>query len=309
MKTMIGVIGGGLMGLGIASVFCRHGHGVRMYEADAARREALHAKLRQLLRDDGHDPELARGLQVVDRLEALGRDLAIVFEAGPEKLPVKQAIFAALAEHTSESTILASNTSVLPITDIAEGAPLAARRRIIGTHWWNPANLIPLVEVVRTKYADDAMLQEAHALLGSVGKQPVYVEKDITGFIGNRLQHALWREAHALISAGACSPETIDLVVKNSFGLRLPEFGPIENADMVGLDLTLDIHRVVLRELSNASQPLPALEERVARGELGAKANQGFLAWNEDKKRQVQARLNRHIRNILDSREAMQHEE
>lgn len=266
--------------------------------------------MRQLLRDDGHDPELACGLELIDGLDALvGRDLAIVFEAGPEKLPVKRAIFSALVEHTSERTILASNTSVLPITDIAEGVPEKARRRIIGTHWWNPANLIPLVEVVRTKYSDSAMLDEAYELLLSVGKQPVHVEKDITGFIGNRLQHALWREAHALITGGVCTPETIDTVVKNSFGLRLPEFGPIENADMVGLDLTMDIHTVVLRDLCNAREPLPALADRVARGDLGVKTSQGFLNWDEAKRRQVQSRLNRHVRNLLDSREATQHEE
>ncbi|MBP6861729.1 MAG: hypothetical protein KBC57_05165 [Neisseriaceae bacterium] len=299
MKEHIAIVGGGLMGLGIASVFCRNDHKVSLCEPVADQRATLHPRLEALLHDDGFDTAKARYLNVVDRLEALPNDVTIVFEAGPEKLAIKQAIFQQLVQIMPEKTLLASNTSVIPITDIAMGVPLAQRHRILGTHWWNPANLIPLVEVIRTEYVRTETLEQAAALLTKVGKKPVFVEKDVTGFIGNRLQHALWREAQALISAGVCSPETIDIVVKNSFGLRLPVFGPIENADMVGLDLTLDIHNVVLRDLSQATEPLPALVECVAQNKLGAKTGQGFLSWNEQKKQQLQQHLNTHIKNML----------
>jgi 3-hydroxybutyryl-CoA dehydrogenase len=306
--SKMGVVGGGLMGLGIATVLCRSGASVYLYEALRERRADIQERVANLLEDDGYARGLAKNLHVLDGIEEFPVDVEIIFEAALEKLPVKQEIFQQLAAHVSKKTVLASNTSVIPITAIASALKAEDKARVIGTHWWNPANLIPLVEVIKTQFSDQAVAEFAFDLLIRLGKKPVYVEKDVAGFIGNRLQNALWREAHALISDGVCSPETIDLVVKNSFGLRLPVFGPIENADMIGLDLTLDIHDVVLKDLSNSTTPLPALLERVRSQKLGAKSGQGFLDWDQAKKDQLQQRLNRHIRSMLATHQGMDDE-
>lgn len=292
----IGVVGAGLMGLGIAAVFCKHNYPVYIYEAIEEQRNTIKERLASILEDDGLNVELSKNVHILSSYAEFPEDLYIVFEAGPEYLEIKQKIFQSLVEVTSKATILASNTSVIPITSIAEGVSSSERSRVIGAHWWNPAHLTPLVEVIRTKYARDEALKNTYELLDTVGKKPVYVDKDVAGFIGNRLQNAMWREAHALISANVCTPEAIDEVVKNSFGMRLPALGPIENADLIGLDLTLAIHNVVLKDLNNSTEPLTALKERVENNQLGVKSGQGFLSWTPEKKKEVEQRLNRHIR-------------
>ena len=151
------------------------------------------------------------------------------------------------------TAILASNTSVIPIHRIAAGLPTA--ERIVGTHWWNPPALIPLVEVVQSAQHSQATVRATMELLTSVGKSPAHVTKDVPGFVANRLQHALWREAIAMVAEGVCDAATLDACVKNSFGLRLAVLGPLENADLVGLDLTLDIHRTIIPELDRSDRP------------------------------------------------------
>src|SRR5207247_3790722 len=133
----------------------------------------------------------------------------------------------------------ASNTSVIPITSIVQG--LTQRERAIGTHWWNPPFLVPLVEVIGTQWTSDRTIERTMQLHAAIGKTPVHVKKDVPGFVGNRLQHALWREAIALVERGICDAETVDTVIKASFGRRLAGLGPLENADLVGTDLTLAI--------------------------------------------------------------------
>jgi 3-hydroxybutyryl-CoA dehydrogenase len=163
-------------------------------------------------------------------------------------------------------------------------ARVASRQRVLGTHWGNPPYLVPLVEVVEAGGAGAAAIARMIALLTRLGKVPVHVKKDVPGFVGNRLQHALWREAMALVAEGVCDAETVDLVVKNSFGRRLAVLGPLENADLVGTDLTLDIHNTVLRHLDRSTAPSPYLEALVGSGKLGFKTNQGFRSWDEAKK-------------------------
>jgi 3-hydroxybutyryl-CoA dehydrogenase len=298
----ISVIGAGLMGLGIAQVFASHGHRVSLFDTAEAVLEQVPGRLRENLRLLDLPIQHAEAVTVFSDLQAAVRAADFVFEAGPEKLPVKQDIFARLAAFAPRNAVLASNTSVIPISAIAKGVPADQRHRVLGAHWWNPAPLIPLVEVVRTADSGERELAATIDLLQACGKQPVRVNKDVPGFVGNRLQHALWREAQALISDGVCDGETVDLVVKNSFGLRLPVFGPIENADMVGLDLTQDIHAVVLADLSRATAPLPALTERVARGDLGAKSGRGFLEWPAGRQHATHERLSAYLLEVARKR-------
>ena len=153
-------------------------------------------------------------------------------------------MFAALERTARCDAVLASNTSVIPISKIMRG--LKDKSRALGTHWWNPPYLVPLVEVIGTRWTSAGAIERTIALHAAAGKTPVHVKKDVPGFVGNRLQHALWREAISLVENGICDAETVDTVIKASFGRRLAVLGPLENADLVGTDLTLAIHKTVL---------------------------------------------------------------
>jgi len=276
----VAVIGTGLMGRGIAAVAADAGCAVAICDTDAL---ALAAAVKQV---GGSRVRAGSDLAEIVR----GADLVI--EAVAEDLEVKQALFVRL-DALAPTAILATNTSVLPVTHIAEGA--ARPDRIVGTHWWNPPGLIPIVEVVRGRHTSDDTMQRTVVALTAMGKTAVRVEQDVPGFIGNRLQHALWREAIALVDGGICAPETVDLVVRNTIGLRLATMGPIENADYVGLDLTLAIHRAVLPSLNRDTEPAGLLRDRVAAGDLGAKSGQGFLAWPEGSRAGTTQRLAEHV--------------
>jgi len=275
----IAIIGGGLMGTGIAQVFTAAGHDVSLFDPDPDVRASLSTQL----------PSVA----IVDTLDSAVINAAYVTEAAPERLDLKRSIFAELVERAPRSTILASNTSVIPIGRIAEGLDTADR--IVGTHWWNPAPLIPLVEVVQAQRTSDETIKTTMALLRAIGKQPAHVRRDVPGFVANRLQHALWREAIAMVADGVCDAETLDHCVKASFGRRLAVLGPLENADLVGLDLTLDIHRTMMPELDRHAAPHPLLEAKVAAGKLGFKTYGGFRAWTDETIASTRKRLTDHL--------------
>lgn len=292
----IAIIGAGMMGQGIAQAFAAAGHRVDIQEPDAGRRAGILDRIRRSVRDPGQDGAIADRIQPRERLEEAVAAADIVIEAVPEDLALKQQVLAAAEEAAPPHALLASNTSVIPITRIME--PLRDRSRAMGTHWWNPAHLIPLVEVVRTRDTADGAVAAMTGLLKSIGKQPVEVRKDVPGFIGNRLQHALWREAIALVQDGVCDAETVDTVVKASFGRRLAVLGPLENADLVGTDLTLAVHGHVLPDLDRTPGPQPLLRELVASGRLGMKSGAGFRSWSEGQREEVAARLAAHLRRL-----------
>lgn len=297
MDDRIAVIGAGLMGAGIAQVFAARGYPVTVFDPLAEARAALPGRIAANLRLLGA-PALPEDLvRTESTLPAAVAGATVVFEAVPEQLPLKQSIFAQLAAATGPDCILASNTSVIPITRIAE--PLADAERVIGSHWWNPPFLVPLVEVVAAERSGQRYVDRMMELLARVGKKPVRVRRDVPGFVGNRLQHALWREAQALVADGVCDARTVDDVVKNSFGLRLAVLGPIENADLVGLDLTLDIHRTIIPELSSLAVPNPLLEQLVAQGRLGFKTGGGFRDWTPEQVTEIRERLLRHLQQAL----------
>ena len=283
------IIGSGLMGCGIAQVFAsRNIQTVICDPIDESRNTALD-RIRTNLQMQGFDDAPLAFVRVTgDFVEEVG-DADFVIEAAPEKLPLKQQIFADLVSSAAAHCILASNTSVIPIRDIAAGLDHADR--IIGCHWWNPPYLLPLVEVVQSDRSSLASVEAMIDLLNFIGKKAIHVKKDVTGFVANRMQHALWREAIALINDGICDAETIDIAVKNSFGLRLAVLGPIENADLVGLELTQDIHNVIFPELNADSEPSSILQEKIAKGELGMKTGQGLRSWTPEQATQVRQDL------------------
>jgi 3-hydroxybutyryl-CoA dehydrogenase len=288
-KEKIAVIGAGLMGHGIAQVFAVAGHEVAVYDANKQALDSLRSRIAKNLTDLGLPVGAEEHVHGFETISAAVAGADFVVEAAPEKVELKQAIFAELVEHAPSDAILASNTSVIPISDIA--GDLATSDRILGTHWWNPPFLVPLVEVVGTSRTTGANIDRTIDLLSSVGKTAVHVRKDVAGFVGNRLQHALWREAIAIVAEGIADARTVDTVVKASFGRRLAVLGPIENADLVGTDLTLDIHNVVLPYLNRDASPSPYLEELVRTGRLGMKSGEGFRTWTNEESKELRARV------------------
>jgi 3-hydroxybutyryl-CoA dehydrogenase len=293
------VIGAGLMGHGIAQVFAVHGHHVRVYDKYPSALEALPERIAQNLIALGQEASAVELVSVSTDLAATVHDADVVFEAGPEDLPLKREIFRAVEAAASRKALLASNTSVIPITRIM--SELEARDRALGAHWWNPPFLVPLVEVIRTQDTSLEAIARMTELLRSVGKTPVTVEKDVPGFVGNRLQHALWREAISLVQNGVCDAETVDTVVKTSFGRRLAVLGPLENADLVGTELTMAIHETVLPDLDRTAGPLPYLRDLVAEGRLGMKSGEGFRKWTPEEQVELRRRVLEHLKSLQDS--------
>ena len=298
--SRVAVIGGGLMGHGIALTFARAGHQVLVFDPVAEALASVPGRVAESLELLGAGvDEVTAALGRIALASGLGdcvKDAAYVFEAAPEKLELKRSIFAELEAHAPDDAVLASNTSVIQISKIMECLP--TRHRALGTHWWNPPHMIPLVEVVKTEWTDPAKAKAMHALLGAVGKTPVMVEKDVPGFIGNRLQHALWREAISLVENGICSAKAVDDVVKASFGRRLAVLGPLENADLVGIELTQDIHAQVLFDLDRSTEPSQYLQALRDAGRTGMAAGAGFREWKEDDLAATKERVADHLRKL-----------
>ena len=294
VKARIAVIGAGLMGHGIAQVFAMAGHELIITDSVSQNLDTVRARIAANLRDLGDDESAAERVKPLADLAAAVRDADYVVEAVSENLPLKQKLFAEIERHVRSDTILASNTSVIPITSIMQG--LSRRERALGTHWWNPPFLVPLVEVIETQWSSPQAVAWTMQLHEAAGKKPAHVKKDVPGFIGNRLQHALWREAISLVERGICDAETVDAVVKASFGRRLAVLGPIENADQVGTDLTLAIHETVLPAIDSRPGPSPYLEKLVADGKLGFKSGEGFRKWTPEQQTALRTRVMQHLK-------------
>ena len=294
-KARIAVVGAGLMGHGIAQVFALAGHDVTIYDSIAASLDTVKTRILTNLKDLGDDQKAVERVMPVSDLAQAVRDADYVVEAVLEDLPLKQKLFAEIESYVRPDTILASNTSVIPITRIMEG--LKQRERALGTHWWNPPYLVPLVEVIETQWTSRPAIDFTMKLHAAAGKKPAHVKKDVPGFIGNRLQHALWREAVALVEHGICDAETVDTVIKSAFGRRLAVLGPLENADMVGTDLTLAIHRTVLPDIDSRPRPSPYLEKLVKDQKLGFKSGEGFRKWSPEQQAALRSKVLQHLKN------------
>ncbi|WP_342620251.1 3-hydroxyacyl-CoA dehydrogenase family protein [Rhodoferax sp. GW822-FHT02A01] len=298
----ISVIGAGLMGHGIAQVFALAGRIVRVYDPDQKALMSLRERIERNLKDLKQDVNAATRVFPSEDLGECVSGADVVFEAGPENLAFKQRLFVQLEQLAPPHALLASNTSVIPITEIMRN--VGTGHRAMGTHWWNPPYLVPLVEVIKTPHTDPRLAQDMFNLLAEVGKTPAMVEKDIPGFIGNRLQHALWREAIALVASGVCDAETVDTVVKASFGRRLPVLGPLENADLVGIELTQAIHQTVLPFIDHTPGPSPYLQRLIDDGRLGMKSGEGFRTWTPEQQDELRAKVLSHLKamNVAEGR-------
>jgi 3-hydroxybutyryl-CoA dehydrogenase len=284
----IAIVGAGLMGHGLAQVFASKGHEVRLTDVNeailAGAPEQIRNNLVRLANGGMGALEdidtILKNILTVKSLKETVEGARFVVEAIAENLSLKQQLFREMEVYCSPNTVLASNTSVISITEIASKAK--RKERIVGTHFWNPPYLIPLVEVVPGNKTSSEVVDYTYELLKTAGKHPVKVKRDVPGFVGNRLQHALWREAISIVEQGIADAATVDEVIKQGFGIRLPILGPLETADMVGLDLTLQIHDYILQHIERSPGPSPLLREKVKKGELGFKTGKGFQQWSPE---------------------------
>jgi 3-hydroxybutyryl-CoA dehydrogenase len=298
----VALLGAGMVGHGLALHFAKAGYDVSLYSRtqqtlDKAI-ENIASNLPALLqgRADGED-EIRKIISRINTTRNMDEAVAkapIIIESVAEDLRVKQDLFKELDQMCPKDVILTTNTSVISITAIASEAK--NRDRIIGTHFWFPPYLIPLVEVVKGEDTSDETMETTYQFMKMAGKYPIKCLKDVPGFVANRLQHALWREAISIVEKGIADAATVDDAIKQSFGIRIPVLGPIENADMVGLDLTLAIHNTVLQDLEASPHPSSLLKEKVSKGELGFKSGKGFYdKWTPESIKRTRERLTKHL--------------
>lgn len=276
------VLGTGTMGPLIALAFAEVGYGVTLWGRSGERTDrALDAVAEgaAFLESAGLGGPTAEASARVERAAGL-EDVAgagVVVEAIREDLDVKREVFARLDDVCDRSALLATTTSGLRVSDIADGMPHP--ERVVAMHFWNPPHLMPLVEICGGEDTSPETLERARELAVELGKLPVVLRHEVLGFLGTRMQQAVVREAVALLEAGVASAADIDLAVRTSFGIRFPVVGPLESADLTGLDVIEAIHRYLLPDLDRSIAPQHSLTERVAEGNLGVKSGVGFNDW------------------------------
>ncbi len=281
------VAGSGQMGPGIAYTLTRVGCASKIFARTAESVErgmaAFNGLLDQLESENLIDRAQVKGAQELvsgtTELESAVADAELVIESIPEDLQLKQDFFGGIEKHCPAQTLLASNTSGLPVTELA--AHLEHPERFAVTHFWNPPHLMPLVEVVKGEKSSMTTVETLVELFRRAGKKPVLVLKDTPGQLGNRLFQALLREAIHIVEEGIASVEDVDSAVKNGLGRRFPVYGPLEHNDVVGLDTLFAIQSYICASLCSDTEPATLLKERFDAGDLGVKSGKGFYDWRK----------------------------
>ncbi|WP_081891977.1 3-hydroxyacyl-CoA dehydrogenase NAD-binding domain-containing protein [Verrucomicrobium sp. BvORR106] len=292
----IGILGAGQMGAAAAVLFRRAGHEVTLW----ARNEAKHTQIREttdateafLNQHFGPAPHSGGTLTLESRLAQVDETSDAILECVAEEMDQKTALLSQLPHCRERKALIMTCTSALCVTDMARGSGLVGI--LVGAHFWNPPHLIPVVEVIPGEGTPETQVQRAMTLLQHAGKIAVRCA-DVPGFIGNRLQHAMWREALALVDAGVCTAQDVDRVVKWTFALRLPVLGPFENMDLVGLPLVQSIESYLFPHLAVDREPARSLTTRVQEGHTGMKAGQGFYDWTQRDAAEVVALRDRQV--------------
>jgi len=298
-EEKIVVIGTGTMGEGIAQTFAQNGFNVRLI---ARRDEPLARALGQIKQNvqqfiefglikEPADAVLGRiqGMMTTDMAQAVAGCTYCV-ETVQEKLDLKKPLLAALQAADPE-LIIGSNTGSFTMDTLAEGLPRPDK--LIGIHYFNPAHIIPLVEIHRGSACSDATFEETKRLMEASGKKIAIVAKEMPGFIVNRVMGAITREIHYILDEGICTPEDVNTAIKSSTGFRFACLGPMEVDDMIGLDVSATVSGRVFPGLSNATGPSRLLVEKVERGELGIKSGKGWYDYSGKTREEVLAEKNR----------------
>lgn len=285
----ISVIGPGMMGHAIAQEFAVAGYEVMLCGRSEERLKLASDKIERSLKELAEwevisENDIAPGLerlQTTTDLGEAGSTSGLIVEAIVEELEVKHELFSRLDTICPEDTIFASNTSSLLPSVLA--SVIQRPDRFLVAHYFNPPYLIPLVEIVRGKETSNETVDTVYNLMKTMGKSPIICQKEAPGFIANRLQLVLWREAFNIVQRGIASPKDVDLAVKNSFGRRLGMVGPFELYEYIdGYDLTLQCEKYMLPDMDTSNESYPLLLEKVEKGELGAKTGKGFYEWTPE---------------------------
>ncbi|MBH2910880.1 3-hydroxyacyl-CoA dehydrogenase family protein [Serratia marcescens] len=298
------VLGAGLMGVGIATHFIRHGHEVLLYDRDPQRLAEAPAVASGILAElsdvgqfdnDERDAALAR-LRVTGDLNDVAR-ARLLIEAIPERLELKHALYEQLEGLIADDAVIASNTSGLPPDELA--ARMTHPQRLLIAHFWHPPHLIPLVEIVPGRATDPRHLAAVQALRGGMALEAVLLERAAPGFVGNRLQFAVLREALHIVHSGIASAEVVDQVMRASLGRRYAMVGPLEAADMTGLPTVADIARHLFPELATGDEMMALVEQRLQRGDTGQRSGRGFYLWDDARRERIQRRRAHQLRFAL----------
>lgn len=281
-------LGTGTMGFGTALLFAMHGYNVRMFgRSDASiERGMKNIKAALELYKENKLINYAEIEKVLSRivgctnLKDAAKDADFIIESVAENLLVKQEVWKELENYVGKDVIFATNTSGLSPTEISSA--LVHKDRFVVTHFWNPPHLVPLVEVVPGKWTSSKTMEVAWALIKKIGKKPVSLKKEAAGFIGNRLQLALLREALYIVESGIATQEAVDTAVKYGIGRRLSTTGPIETADLGGLDIFYNIAEYLNPDLCDSKEPSRLLTKAMETGELGAKTGTGLYHWTTE---------------------------
>ena len=291
-KPAAAIIGGGVMGGDIAVIFAASGWRVHVMSPSPKTRDALPGRIAAGLKKLGAAEAHSANVKTHADLNGVPwQDVELVVEAATEDLPLKHKLFAELERLARPGTPLTSNTSTFPIGEI--GKHLKTRSRVAGLHFFMPAHLVPLVEVISAGDTEPALAERLVGLMRDLGKAPIWVKKDVPGFVGNRLQHAMMREALYLIADGVTTPEGIDTAVRFGFGFRYIACGPVLQKEMSGLDTHYLSGASIYPHLYTEKVPPPLLKEMVDKGHIGMKAKHGFWEWNDEKLAKERSRIER----------------
>ncbi|MCX9022524.1 3-hydroxyacyl-CoA dehydrogenase family protein [Citrobacter portucalensis] len=298
------VLGAGLMGVGIATHFARFGYDVWLYDTDSSRITEISGVAGGILDELIVTDQFAIGEKatVVARLHGTTslQDIAacrLLIEAIPERLELKHALYAQLEELIAPEAVIASNTSGLPPDALA--GKLTHPERLLIAHFWHPPHFIPLVEIVPGTATKPEYLHELQQQLIAMQLEAVVLDRAAPGFVGNRLQFALLREALHIVKSGIASAEVVDQVMRASLGRRYAMVGPLEAADMTGLSTVQDICRHLLPELATGSDMMSLVADKVANGNTGVRSGQGFYHWDDSRKEYIQQRREHQLRFAL----------
>lgn len=284
----VGIAGAGTMGSGIAQIFGRKGHEVVITDI----KEEFLEKSKRLV-SIFNSSLVEENLMSVEEAEKTVKNISysvdknvfadadLIIEAIVEIMDIKQDFWKEVEELAKEDAIFATNTSGLSVNEISK--KIKNKERFLGTHFWNPPHIIPLVELIRGENTSDKVIDTLIELVESIDKVPVVVQKDAPGFIGNRLQFAAFREALNIVEEGIASPEDVDKAMKYGPGFRYPTIGPLETADLGGLDTFYYISSYLFNELSDVKEPQDILKDLMEKGELGVKSEKGFYDYSDGK--------------------------
>lgn len=296
MIQNVAVIGAGTMGCRIAHTFAAQGLQVTLYDAFESARASAMEKIRQdlafLMAEgvmDAAEAEQTMGnIRVCQDMASAVEGMEYVIECIFEDIKLKQDLFVELDRLCPADTLITSNTSSLPLSEIVKYVPEARKAKVMICHWYNPAHLVPIVELTKFGNMAEEDFRTVYELYARIGKKPVCVLKDVPGMVANRLLHALARESFSLVEQGVASAEDIDTALKFGPGFRAATTGMLEAADMGGLDIWCATEESLFPDLCNADRPCDLMRSRVEEGKVGIKAGEGFFAYPEEKRQQAQ---------------------